>query len=217
MELPGSSGTVPINCRKAEAITTGRAGDFHDNNKKTADAFLRLPSFFCVVLQIAGNLLAGSALSFGFRELSSHQHAHAGGHHQAARPAARIAEAMQVPDARVEIFVHFDAVAVELQLRRIEQRFHCGEAGHHVVHGLDEMDDIDHRAVRHCGGDVARHGVGQGGLQVRARKLLLPSALAVENISVALDKNMPCAEHVRQLSDLLRVFDRLVERLVEVV
>ena len=50
-----------------------------------------------------------------------------------------------------------------------------------------------------------------------AVKLLLPCALSVEDIAVALDENMSRAEHVCQLADLLCVFDWLVERLIEVV
>lgn len=41
--------------------------------------------------------------------------------------------------------------------------------------------------------------------------------LAVQKIAVALHQNVSRAQHVRQLAHLLRVFDRLIERLVEVV
>ena len=63
--------------------------------------------------------------------------------------------------------VHGDAVAVELQLRRVQQRLIGGKAGHDLVHGLDEVDDIEHGAVRHGGRDVARDGVRQRGADVR--------------------------------------------------
>ena len=48
-------------------------------------------------------------------------------------------------------------------------------------------------------------------------KLFLPCALAVEDIAEALDEDMTRSEHIGQLSDLLRVFDRLIERHIEVV
>ena len=70
---------------------------------------------------------------------------------------------METLDVRVEVFVHLDAVGVELELGGIEQRLIAGEAGHHLVHGLDEIDDVDHGPVGHGGGDIPGHGVGQGG------------------------------------------------------
>ena len=124
---------------------------------------------------------------------------------------------MQVVNACVEVRVHLHAVAVKLQLRRIEQRLHGGKARDDVIDRLNEVDDVHHSAVRHGRGDVARHRVRQRGAQVRARKLFLPRALAVQNIAVALHQNVSRAQHVRQLAHLLRVFDRLIERLVEVV
>lgn len=64
---------------------------------------------------------------------------------------------MQSLDVRIEIGVHLDAVAVKFQFGRIEQRFRRGKAGHHVIHRLNEIDDIDHRSVRHRRRDVPRH------------------------------------------------------------
>ena len=52
---------------------------------------------------------------------------------------------------------------------------------------------------------------------VRAGQLVGPSALAVQNIAVALHQNVARAQHVRQLTDLLGVGDGLVERIGEVV
>ena len=44
---------------------------------------------------------------------------------------------------------------------------------------------------------------------VRAGQLVGPSALAVQNIAVALHQNVARAQHVRQLTDFLRVGDGL--------
>lgn len=73
---------------------------------------------------------------------------------------------MQATDVGAEVAVHLYAVAVKFQLRRIQQSFGAGKAGHYVVHRLDKIDDIEHRPVRHGGGDVARHRVRYGGLYV---------------------------------------------------
>ena len=124
---------------------------------------------------------------------------------------------MESLDVGVKAFVHLYAVGVELELRGVEQRLLGGEAGHDVVHGLDEVDYVEHGAVGHGGGYVARDGIGERRSDVRAVELLLPCALAVENIAVALDENVSRAEHICQLADLLRVFNGLIERLIEVV
>lgn len=162
-------------------------------------------------------LVLSRLLAVSVCDASAHEHAHDGRHHQTSCPAARVAEAMETIDVRVEVFVHLDAVGVELELGGVEQRLLRGEAGHDVVDSLDEVDYVEHRAVGHGGGYVARDGVGESGSDIRAVKLLLPCALSVEDIAVALDENMSRAEHVCQLADLLCVFDRLVERLIEVV
>jgi hypothetical protein len=46
---------------------------------------------------------------------------------------------------------------------------------------------------------------------------LFPGALAVEDVAVALDEDLAVREHVGELPDLLRIFDRLVERIGEIV
>ena len=124
---------------------------------------------------------------------------------------------MQTGDVRLQVGVHLDLVGVELQLGAVQQRFGAGKAGHDLVHHLDELDDVDHGAVGHGGGDVTGHGVLQRRADVRAGQLVGPGALAVQNIAVALHQNVARAQHVRQLTDLLRVGDGLVERLGEVV
>ena len=53
-------------------------------------------------------------------QFSAHQHAHDGRHHQPARPAAGVAQAVQSFDGGVEVFIHFDAVGVELEFGRVE-------------------------------------------------------------------------------------------------
>ena len=124
---------------------------------------------------------------------------------------------MEALDIGVERLIHFDPVGIELQLRGIQQRLRRGEAGHYLVHGLDEVDDIDHRAVGHGGGDVPRYRVGQGGAHVGESKLLLPRPLAVQDVSEALDHDMPRAQHVGQLSYLLGVGDGLVKGVGKIV
>ena len=86
---------------------------------------------------------------------------------------------MEVLHAGIQSGVHLHPVAVEFQLRGVEQRLHGGKAGHHVVHRLHEGEDVHHGPVGHGRGDVAGHGVGQRGLQVGAGQLLGPGALAV--------------------------------------
>ena len=120
---------------------------------------------------------------------------------------------MQALDVGVEVLVHLDLVGVELQLRAVQQRLVGGKAGHHHIQHLDELDDVGHGAVGHGGGDVTGHGVLQRRADVRAGQLVGPGALAVQNIAVALHQNVARAQHVRQLTDLLRVGDGLVERL----
>ena len=101
--------------------------------------------------------------------------------------------------------------------RQVEQRLVGGKARHHLVNGLDEVDDVEHGAVGHGGRDVPGDGVGQRGAHVALRQLLGPGALAVENVAVALHEDVAGAQHVGQLAHLLRVGDGLVEGLVEVV
>ena len=60
---------------------------------------------------------------FSVHQLSAHDNAHNRRHHKAARPAARIAQTVQSLNACVEVFVHFHAVRVKLQLGRIQQCF----------------------------------------------------------------------------------------------
>ena len=73
---------------------------------------------------------------------------------------------MQSVNVSIEMLVHLYAVAVELQLRRVQKGLAACEAWYYAVHRLDEVDDVRHRAVGHCGGDVAGNGVGKGGLYV---------------------------------------------------
>ena len=124
---------------------------------------------------------------------------------------------MQPGDVGLQVRIHLDFVGVELELRAVKQRLGAGEAGHDVVHHLDELDDVDHGAVGHGGRDVAGHSVPERGAHVGAGQLLGPGALAVQNIAVALHQDVPRAQHVGQLAHLLRVGDGLVERLGKIV
>ena len=45
---------------------------------------------------------------------------------------------MQPLNARAEVGVHLNAVAVELQLGRVQQRFNRGKARHNDIHRLVE-------------------------------------------------------------------------------
>ena len=45
----------------------------------------------------------GVSAAFLLSQLAAHQHAHDGGHHQAAGPAGRVAEAVQALDVGVEV------------------------------------------------------------------------------------------------------------------
>ena len=114
-------------------------------------------------------ILPFTCASEHIREPAPHEHTHGRGHHQAARPAGGVTQTVQTGDVRVERVVHGDAVAVKLQLRGVQQRLIRGEAGHDLVHGLDEVDDVEHGAVRHGGRDVASDGVRQRGTDVRLR------------------------------------------------
>ena len=150
-------------------------------------------------------------------QLAAHQDAHDGGHHQAARPAGGIAQAVQTRDVRLQVGVHLDLVGVELQLGAVQQRFGAGKTGNDLIHHLDELDDVDHGAVGHGGGDITGHSVLQRRADVGAGQLFGPGALAVQDISVALHQNVARAQHIRQLADLLRVGDGLVERLSKIM
>ncbi len=60
---------------------------------------------------------------FFLRQFPAHQHPHGGGHHQPAGPAAGIAQGVKALDVGAQFTVHFDAVGIELQFRRVQQRF----------------------------------------------------------------------------------------------
>ena len=49
---------------------------------------------------------------------------------------------METSDIRVEVFVHLDAVGVELEFGGVEQRLLRGEAGDNIVDSLDEVDYV---------------------------------------------------------------------------
>ena len=54
-----------------------------------------------------------------FHKFLTHNYAHNRSHHQASRPTAGVAQAVQALDAGVEVLVHLDPIGVEFQLRRI--------------------------------------------------------------------------------------------------
>ena len=124
---------------------------------------------------------------------------------------------MQTLDACIKVLIHLYSVAVELKLRGIEQGLCRGKARHDLIERLNKAEDVDHRAVGHCSGDITRNGIYKRRSEIRLSELLRPCALAVENIAVALNEYVTRAEHVCQLADLLSVGYRLIERLVKVV
>ena len=112
------------------------------------------------------NILRAEGNSALLRDLAAHEDTHDGGHHQAPGPAGAVAQAVKALEAGVEVRVHLHPVGVELQLRGIQQRLIGGKARHHIIHSLNEVDDVGHGPVGHGGGNVAGHGVRQSGADV---------------------------------------------------
>lgn len=131
-----------------------------------------------------------------FHKFLTHDDAHNRSHHQASRPTAGVAQAVQALDAGVEVLVHLDSIGIEFELRRIEQGFGGSKAGNNLVYGVDKVDDIDHRPVRHSRRYVTRYRVGKRWLDVGARKLLLPRSLAFHNVAESLYENVSRAKHI---------------------
>ena len=86
-----------------------------------------------------------------------------------------------------------------------------------MIHRLNEVDDVDHGAVGHGGGDIAGHGVFQCGAHVGLAQFLFPGAFAVENIAVTLYHDSTVPQHIGELAHFLGVGDGLVEGRSEVV
>ncbi len=86
-----------------------------------------------------------------------------------------------------------------------------------MIHRLDEVDNVGHCPVWHCGSDVARNGVRKSRTDVRLHKLFFPCALSVKNIAETLNKNVSRSKHIGKLADLLGVCYRLIERITEIV
>jgi len=86
-----------------------------------------------------------------------------------------------------------------------------------MIHSLDEVDNVHHSTVRHCGGDITCNRIGKCGLYVGLTELLFPGSLAVKNISEALNKNMSRTKHIRKLPHLLCILYRLIEGHGEIV
>ena len=124
---------------------------------------------------------------------------------------------MQIFHARIEVLVHLNLVAVKFEFGRIKQSFGTCKSGYYHIHLLNEVEYTRHRSVRHCRGYISCNCVRKSGFYVGLLKFLLPRALAVEYIAVTLYHNVSGTEHIGQLAYLLCVFDRLIERLAEVV
>ena len=150
-------------------------------------------------------------------ELSAHEDAHHGSHHQAPCPAAGIAQAIEALYIRCKVRRHLDSVAVELKLRRIKERLIGCKAGNYVIYGLDKVDDVYHGTVRHCCRYVACYRIRQGGTHVRLSQLFLPGSLSAQNVPVALYQNLAVSQHVCKLSHFLCIGNRLIERMGKIV
>ena len=120
-------------------------------------------------------------------------------------------------DVSHKMLVHFDFVRIEFDFGGVKQGLAGGKSRNNVVHGLDEGDDVGHCPVRHRGGDVACHRIRKGRADVAAGQFLVPSPFAIEDIAKALNENVPSAKHIRELTDLLSVENRLMERLGEIM
>ena len=70
-------------------------------------------------------------------------------------------------------------IGVELQFGRVQKRFGTRKPRYNDVELLYEFQNIRKSSVRHCGGNIARYGVGQGRLNVRLREFFLPGAFTV--------------------------------------
>ena len=99
-----------------------RKTDGLGGTKNTAYLFRDIPYFYRTVFK-SSTLYRDLLLfaNFVLDNLPSHDNAHDRGHHEASRPAAGVTEAMETADRGVEVFVHLDAVAVELQLGGVKQ------------------------------------------------------------------------------------------------
>ena len=115
------------------------------------------------------------------------------------------------------MLVHFDTVAVKFEFGGVKQRFAARETGNNVINCFDEVDNVSHCTVGHCGGNIARDRVGERRLYVGERKLLFPGAFSVENIAETLNHYMTVSEHIGKFADFLSKFNRLIERYREVV
>ena len=100
-------------------------------------------------------------------KFSSHKHAHYRRHHKSAGPSAGIAQAVQASYICVKVGVHFNFVAVDLQLRRLQQLFVGSNARHNLIHCLNEVHTAGHRTIWHSSGDVARDSVHKSGAHIR--------------------------------------------------
>lgn len=122
---------------------------------------------------------------------------------------------MQSSDRGVECGVHFDFVAVKFEFGRIQEGFVARKSGDDLVYRLYKAEDIGEGTIRHCRRYISRYRVFERRSDVREIEFLLPSALACENIAVALHEDFARAEHIGEFAYLDCVFDRLLERLGE--
>ena len=67
--------------------------------------------------------------------------------HQSARQAGAVPQRVQVLNAGLEVFIHHQAVGIELHLHPVEKRAAVGHARHHFVKHLKGFVDVQHDAV----------------------------------------------------------------------
>ncbi len=120
---------------------------------------------------------------------------------------------MQSSDRGVESGIHLDFVAVKFEFGRIQEGFVARKSGNDLVYRLYKAEDIGEGTIRHCRRYIPRYRVFERRSDVGEVEFLLPSALACENIAVALHEDFARAEHICEFAYLDCVFDRLLERL----
>ena len=64
------------------------------------------------------------------------------------------------------MLVHLDFVAVEFEFGAVKQGFVTCKSGDDLVDCLNEVDDVEHRSIRHCGSYIACNGVFESGTDV---------------------------------------------------
>ena len=86
-----------------------------------------------------------------------------------------------------EFIIHLYSVGVEFELGRIKKGFGGSKSGNNYIHSLNEVYDVGHSTVWHCGSNITCNNVRKRWSYVRLGKLLLPGSLTVQNITESLE------------------------------